>query len=189
MCDISGKLIAWMDGELAENEAVEVERLVRDCSECRSHVDAFGEVSRLVITYYFHATAAAAAPRSGRKLPRWIPTLAGAAAIAAMLLFALRPAAVKPIPVVARAVASEAAAAPNAVGQATKVKSKAVHRHSRSSTRRNSNTDWALANPAFQMVIPADAMFAPGAVPEGTIFRADLSMASDGSVQGLRLLQ
>ncbi len=187
MCDISGKLIAWMDGELAENEAVEVERHVRDCSECRSHVDAFGEVSRLVMTYC-DATAAAA-PWSGRKLPRWIPALAGAAAIAAMLLFALRPAAVKPIPVVARAVASEAAAAPNAVGQATKVKSKAVHRHSRSSTRRNSNTDWALANPAFQIVIPADAMFAPGAVPEGTIFRADLSMASDGSVQGLRLLQ
>src|SRR3954467_6800897 len=120
MCNVSGKLITWMDGELAENEAVEVERHVRDCSECRSHVNSFGEVSRLVMTYC-DATAAAA-PRSGRRLPRWIPALAGAAAIAAMLLFALRPATVKPIPVVARVVASEAVAAPNAAAEATKVK-------------------------------------------------------------------
>jgi anti-sigma factor RsiW len=185
MCDGSGKLIAWMDGELAENEAADVERHVRECAECRSRVEAFGEVSRLVVSYC--DVAAEAGPR--RKLPLWIPALAGAGAMAAMLLFTLWPVSGKPMPIVARAVASEPVAAPKAVAGPTKVKAQTVHRHSHGVTRRTSNTDWAFASPAFQIVIPADAMFAPGAVPEGTMFRADLSMASDGSVQGLRLLQ
>ncbi len=185
MCDVSGKLIAWMDGEVAENEAADVERHIRDCSECRSRVEAFRDVSQLVVAYCDAAVEA----RPSHRLPRGMPALAGAVAVAALLLFTFRPTAVKPIPVIVRA----AAAAPFSVLEAapapTKVNTKAVHRHRENGTRRNSNPEWAFANPAFQIVIPADAMFAPGAVPEGTVFRADLSMASDGSVQGLRLLQ
>ena len=51
MCDVSGKLIAWMDGELPENEAAYVERHIRDCSECRRCAEAYTCVSRLVIAY------------------------------------------------------------------------------------------------------------------------------------------
>jgi Putative zinc-finger len=185
MCDVSGKLIAWMDGELAEHEAADVDRHVRDCSDCRGRVNAFGEVSRLVEIY---CDAAAEVGRR-RKLPRWVPALAGAVAVAATLLFILHPITTNPAPVIARAANPAPVLVPEVVSAPTQVKAKAVHRRPKGVTRRNSNTDWAFANPAFQIVIPADAMFAPGAVPEGTIFRADLSMASDGSVQGLRLLQ
>ena len=44
-----------------------------------------------------------------------------------------------------------------------------------------------MADPAIQIAIPADAMFPPGAVPEGVTYIANLSLTSDGSVQGLRL--
>jgi anti-sigma factor RsiW len=192
MCDVSGKLIAWMDGELAENEAAVVELHVRDCSACRSHVEAFGEVSRLVATY---CDAAAVGARSSGKLPRWIPALAGASAVAALLLFTFRPSTfrpptVKPAPIVGQVASPAPSRVPKAAARTTtKVKGTTVHRRHESTTQRNSNSDWAFSNPALQIVIPADAMFAPGALPEGTIFRADLSMASDGSVQGLRLLQ
>jgi len=185
MCDVSGKLIAWMDGELAENEVADVKHHIRGCSECRSRVEAFGEISRLVVAYC--DAAAEAGPR--RRLPLWIPALVGAVAVVALLLFTFRPAEVKPIPVIVRAAAPAPVAVPETVPVLTNVKARAAHRRHESPPRRNSNPDWAFANPAFQIVIPADAMFAPGAVPEGTIFRADLSMAPDGSVQGLRLLQ
>jgi len=185
MCDVSGKLIAWLDGELAEKQAADVEQHVRDCAECRRLVEAFGEVSRLIVTY----CDAAHETRPRRRLLPWIPALAGAAAVAALLLFMLRPVAVKPIPVVLRAASPAPALVPGVTRVPTKVAAKTVHRHHQGAAQRNSNPDWAFANPAFQIVIPADAMFAPGALPEGTIFRADLSMASDGSVQGLRLLQ
>jgi len=185
MCDVSGKLVAWMDGELTENEAADVEQHVRDCSGCRNRVEAYGEVSRLVVTY----CDAAAATRPRRKLPRWVPALAGAVALAALLVFIFRPTVVKPMPIVARAADRAPASVPEAGSTPIKVKAKTVHRRHEGVTRRNPNTDWAFADPAFQIVIPAEAMFAPGALPEGTFFRADLSMASDGSVQGLRLLQ
>ena len=187
MCEVSGKLIAWMDGELAESEASVVERHVRDCSECRSRVDRFGEVSRLVVNYCDVRVGAGLR----RKLPGWVLAVAGAVATAALLLLTFRPATVKSIPVVAWAVNPAPIAVPKTVlvPAPIKTKAKAVLRHTESVTRRNSDDDWVPADPDVQIVIPAEAMFAPGAVPEGTIFRADLSMASDGSVQGLRLLQ
>jgi len=185
MCDLSGKLMAWMDGELAENEAADVERHVRDCAECRCRVEAFGEVSRLIVAYCDGATEAG---RRG-KLPLWMPALAGAVAAAALLLITLRPDTVKPIPVVLRAATPAPALIPEVAPVPTKVAAKTIHRNHRGVTPRDSNPNWAFADRAFQIVIPADAMFAPGAAPEGTVFRADLSMASDGSVQGLRLLQ
>jgi anti-sigma factor RsiW len=185
MCDVSGKLVAWIDGELAANESADVERHVRDCSECRSRVEAYGEVSRLVVSYCDAATAT----RSRRKLPRWVPALVGAAAVAALLLFIFRPTAVKPVPIVGRAADRAPELILKAPAAPVKVKAKAAHRRHEHQTGRDANTDWAFADPDIQIVIPAEAMFAPGAVPEGTVFRADLRMASDGSVQGLRLLQ
>jgi hypothetical protein len=43
-----------------------------------------------------------------------------------------------------------------------------------------------MADPAVQIAIPADAMFPPGAVPEGVTYIANVSL-TDGSVQGIRL--
>jgi hypothetical protein len=36
------------------------------------------------------------------------------------------------------------------------------------------------------MAIPADAVFPPGAVPEGVSFTADVSIGPDGSAQQIR---
>jgi hypothetical protein len=47
--------------------------------------------------------------------------------------------------------------------------------------------EWAMAEPAIQIAIPADAMFPPGAVPEGVTYIANVSLGGDGSVQGLRI--
>ena len=185
MCEWSGKLVAWMDAELGENDAAEVERHIRNCVECRSRVEAYGEVSRLVVTYC-EVHEVGAAPR---KLPRWVPALAGTAAAAAVLLFLLRPAPVRQLPVVAQAAYPAPAlvvGAPSAPGTA---KAKTVHPRHEHVAERNVNAGWAFADPNIQITIPAEAMFPPGAAPEGAIFRANLSVASDGSVQGLRLLQ
>src|SRR5260370_42519951 len=82
MCDFSGRLVAWMDRELRDNEAVDVERHVRDCSECRRRVDAYAEVSRAFVAYF----NAAIGERTRRRLPRWGPGQLSSAAPAGVLL-------------------------------------------------------------------------------------------------------
>ena len=42
---IAPKLIAWMDGELPERDAAEVERHLRECAECRECVAAYEQAS------------------------------------------------------------------------------------------------------------------------------------------------
>jgi negative regulator of sigma E activity len=192
MCDFSGRLVAWMDGELPDNEAADVERHVRGCSECRGRVRAYEQVSRELVAY----CDAAMGKKTRRKLPRWVPVLASAAAVAAVLLLGLQvfqPASVKQIPVHSR-VARVADASP-AVFLETAPKPvkpkpvKKIHRGHGIAGQQPPNANWTSAEPAIQIAIPVEAMFPPGAVPEGITFIADLSIASDGSVQGLRLQQ
>jgi hypothetical protein len=180
MCNFSGKLVAWMDRELSDNEAVDVERHVRDCSECQGRVGAYGEVSRLFVTY---CDAAAKGAKTRRKLPRWVPVLSSAVAVAVLLLM-FRPASIKQIPVPARV----ADASPSMVPETAPRPVKKAHRRQVTPVKTPQAT-WAFAEPFIQIAIPAEAMFPPGAVPEGLTYIADLSMASDGSIQGLRLQQ
>jgi hypothetical protein len=182
MCDFSGRLIAWMDRELPENEAADVERHVRDCSECRGCVYAYEQVSRTFVAY----CDAAVEKKTRRTLKRWVPLLASAAA-AAVLLLVLQPTTVKSISVRPRV----ADTTPAVVVETEIVlrAAKKVHRRRVIAPMKTPNTNWASAEPAIQIAIPVEAMFPPGAVPEGITFIADLSMAADGSVQGLRLQQ
>src|SRR5262249_61738176 len=46
---------------------------------------------------------------------------------------------------------------------------------------------WLPAEPAVQITLPAETMFAPGAVPQGVSFNAELVLAADGSAQRIRL--
>lgn len=183
MCDSPQKLVAWMDGELTDNESVDVERHVRNCSECQSSVEAYEDVTRLFGTY---CDATATETRLRRKRPRWVPVLSGAVA-AAVLLLMLHPASVKQVRLPVHLTDASAAMV---VGTApTQVKVKKLHRPRPIAPLKSSRANWAFADPTIQIAIPAEAMFPPGAVPEGITFIADLSMASDGSVQGLRLQQ
>ena len=188
MCNFSGKLVAWIDGELAEAEAADVERHIQNCPECRRGVAAYEEVGRLVVRY---CEAAATQPESNpwHKAARWVPALSGAVAAAAVLLFMLRPAPPKRLPVATPV--ARASAAPVLVT----AQSMPVHEKTRKVQPRHAMThpdvarpDWAV-EPAIQIAIPAESMFPPGAIPEGITFIADLSVAPDGSVQGLRLEQ
>lgn len=178
MCDFSGRLVAWMDRELPDNEAADVERHVRDCSECRRRVDTYEEVS-----HAFVARCDAAMEGTTRRRPRWMPVLAGAAAAAAVLFLVFQPASVKQIPV--RPPVADAS--PAIVPETAPKPVKTVHRRRGIAPAKTPNANWALPEPVIQIAIPVEAMFPPGAVPEGITFIADVSMAADGSVQGLRL--
>jgi Putative zinc-finger len=179
MCNFSGRLVAWMDGELAEPEAEEIERHVAICGECRGCISACENASRDFAAYYQTAARAAKPPR---RLPRWVPIVAATAATAAIALLALIPRSAKQVPAPPQVTIARP---PVAVEPAIKPLTP-VHRAHATAHRKAPTANWAMAEPAIQIAIPADAMFPPGAVPEGVNFVANLSLA-DGSVQAIRL--
>src|ERR1700730_17696332 len=89
MCDFSGKLMAWLDGELPAGEAADVERHLPLCTQCRGEVETFRQLSGAFDGYCDAYCDAVTAMRSRRKVPRWGLTVAGAAAaVAALFLLA-----------------------------------------------------------------------------------------------------
>ena len=88
-----------MDGELAENEAAEVEQHVRGL---RSSAEAASRRTRKQAANSPPTTTAttqtAIAAKPHRKLPRWVPVVAATAAAAAIVLLALLPRSAKPVP-------------------------------------------------------------------------------------------
>ena len=85
MCEYSGRLIAWLDQELPDEEATNVEWHVGHCAECRKAVSAYEEVSGAFLACY----EAAMAPRPRRKTLVWTAGgVAAAAAIVAVILLA-----------------------------------------------------------------------------------------------------
>jgi Putative zinc-finger len=188
MCDYSGRLLAWMDGELGADEAAVVGQHVRVCAECRASVASYEEASRGFAAYYQAAARPAIVTRMPSKLPRWVPVVAVAAVAAAVLVVMLLPRSVKVEPAPAPRLAQ--VPAPVAVGTApveTAVKRVAPVQHRHAAARRKAaNTNWAMAGPAIQIAIPADEMFPPGAVPDGVSYFANVSL-TNGSVQAVRL--
>src|SRR5712672_2142591 len=84
MCDFQAKLIAWLDHELPEHQAAEVERHVQACHQCRAERDRYEQVSK-TFDAYCDAVMAAKTPAN---VLRWVPALSGALlAIAASVLF------------------------------------------------------------------------------------------------------
>ncbi|HVP53692.1 MAG TPA: zf-HC2 domain-containing protein [Candidatus Eisenbacteria bacterium] len=186
MCDFRGPLIAWMDGELAETEAAAVERHVQGCTECRDRVASYEEAGSRFATYYSQATQATpAANLSSQTMPRWLPWAAVAAAVV-LIAMALLPRPAKQSPAVVPAVAVAPPPATEIDSNPARQVQPVARRHI-APRRKPRSTEWALAQPAIQIAIPADAVFPPGAVPEGISYIANLSLASDGSVQGVRL--
>lgn len=193
MCEFPEKLIAWSDRELPAGEAADVERHVRVCAECRSQLRAYERVSAAFEEY----CDAAVASQVRRRAPRWVLAVSGAAAVAAALFLVLPHARLRPPRAPIRAAAASQplvleAKRPTAVPVKPAVLVKKDHRRqlSLSPLRQDAiRTDvtWLPAEAAIQIAIPAEAMFPPGAVPEGISFTADLTIATDGSAQRLRL--
>jgi Putative zinc-finger len=90
MCDFSGKLIAWMDGELRERDAADVERHLSDCGKCCDLLVAYRQASG-AFEAFCEATFAARTRRAGMSRQALVACVAAgvAAAIAVLLLWPL----------------------------------------------------------------------------------------------------
>jgi anti-sigma factor RsiW len=178
MCDCSEKLIAWLDRELPEDEANELERHVQHCIKCQSRLDAYKEVDQALEAYCDRTMTLTVR----RKLPRWVPVLSGAAATIALLLIFPRGGQVEPVPS-----HTFAASAPVVLRTPPPSTSKRIHKRSAAVPAQSTDSNLMPPAPTVQIALPAAAMFPPGAVPEGVSLTAEFSVAADGSAQRLHL--
>jgi anti-sigma factor RsiW len=204
MCDFAEKLMAWLDQELPDDDAATVERHLHGCQECRDQVEAYRRVSGAFDRYCDAYCDALPAPNPSRRVTLPVLTISGgvavAAAVAMFFLLAARsrvqPAAPGAAPISAVVDAANAfppahAAQPvlaesRPVAQAKRRKG-AEHVRQAAAPRQSDETSWLTSEPAVEIAIPADAIFPPGAVPEGVGFTADVTIAPDGSAQLVRL--
>ena len=204
MCDVEPRLMAWVDGELSANDAAAVSLHLQACSECRDRIEAYRHLSGAFDQYcdaYCHAFAAA---KPVRKLTRRVVMISGgvavAAAVAMFLILAARwriqPAVPGALPATMAIEAEKTLLLEQAVHPAPAeiapvvriARRKAVEHVKRASAQRQTeDTNLLVSGPAVEIAIPADAIFPPGAVPEGFGFTADVTIAPDGSAQQVRL--
>jgi anti-sigma factor RsiW len=195
MCDFSKRLIAWIDRELPESEAMNLERHVAACAECSERLAAFRRTSS-AFNAYCEATFAA---EMRRMSPRWLVTtctaagFAAAAAIAALLMLPRHQ--VAQVPPTAPS-ATEAPLTPieRTQHQYASVRPARSHKSQHATAAETpvqasqlGNISRLPAEPPIQIAIPADAMFPPGAVPPGMSFTAELTISADGSAERLGL--
>jgi anti-sigma factor RsiW len=180
MCEFPDRLIAWLDRELPDEESAAVERHLRMCAECRQRVSDYEEVGSAFASYCDRSQTV----RLMRRLPLWAPLVAGAGVAALLALWFVLPRSpvqqlpLRPLPV---------ASAPAIAFETAPVAARVVYRRVAVPPAQNQETPWRPTEPAVQIVIPADGMFPPGAVPEGFSFVANVSIGPDGSPQALRL--
>lgn len=227
MCEFSVKLMAWIDGELAEGEGTAIEQHLAECGECRSRVAAYRRTSA-AWDAYCDAAVEVATPETRPSMLRWVPVAAGAAvgmAAAAALLVALpgerlapqpsrdavsatarataQSKAALPAPALDRAPASNRGALPatpspaesgaghldreKPLGRDRVAAVKPAHRELATASAPARSADLAAPEPAIEIAIPSEAMFPPGAVPEGMSFVADVTLGADGSAERVRL--
>jgi hypothetical protein len=186
-----------------------MERHLRECAPCRGQLDAYRQASDAFEAYSSACADAAVSAKRGRISMRPARAVSAAAAIAAMVAaFFLFTPRIRRSPVRTAAEIGSAAGAsqpvqtpskeparqPAAVAPlraAPRLESSKVAEHVRHAVpdRRleapGSEEDSSL--PGVEIAIPADAIFPPGAVPAGVSFTADVTMASDGSAEQIRL--
>ena len=206
MCDFSQRLIAWLDNELSPQEAASFERHIPVCSECQSQAGLYRQLNETIDAYCQAAIVSGPVRHSNKRV--WRPVLAGtaaSAAAAAALLFFLfkpgeRPPQIPPAATSVRSTASITAAPPPIASRKTPLvpapRQKASHRiknreQSRGPAFQNPapahNETWLPNQAPVYIAIPADALFPPGALPEGVGFIADVNWRMDGSAQRLQL--
>lgn len=201
MCEFSGRLIAWMDGELAEREGESAEQHLASCTECRARLSSYREASDAFRVYCGSAVDAVIERPRHSNVRRW----ALGAAVAAVVLLAVALARHATIPraatihhVAARAVTSPGNVPRTTDGSGETVLSSSVstRRHSpikpvrraralaegvKQQSARPASADPAESValvPAIEIAVPADGMFQPGAMPEGMSFVADVTIAA-----------
>jgi len=160
MCEYSGRLIAWLDHELPDEEATNVAWHAGRCAECRKALKAYEEVSDAFLACY----EAAVAVRPKRHLWRWAAAFSGMAAVATVVAVIL----LAPPP--AEVISFHPPSPPPAPILAVRAPVRVQHRALPAPIRRQ----WVADEPMVEVALPADALFPPGAVPAGFSFIADV---------------
>jgi anti-sigma factor RsiW len=164
MCNYSGRLIAWIDGELPEEEALNVEWHVGQCGDCRRAVRSYREISGAFLDCY----VAAMPVRHGARYMRWVGIASGVAAgilLAVMFANSHAEKLVAPVPAVDHA--------PAIAFQKTPARMLAVHAH-HTNRPKPILEHWVASEPTIEVALPADALFPPGAVPAGFTLITDI---------------
>jgi len=185
MCNFKEDLVAWLDGELPASEAATIERHLQVCSECQHFRSSYENAYHEFAAYYFETTRPKPAAPISLVSKRWIPYIAGAAAILAVAIALIPRSAEHQQDEVAASAAQQTIEVPAAdrVIPVNETRTGAV-RH-RAIHKKPQPANWATAQPAIQIAIPADAVFPPGALPEEFTYIA--SLAADGSLSDLRI--
>ena len=186
MCDLEAKLVAWLDGELPDDEAATLRAHVRECQTCHSRITAYRQVSEDFHLYCNAVFEAGTKPRTSR----WIPVLAAAAAaviISFIVYFRMR---VTPSsPAFTPIVSAQPASIPAPVSALGAVPGKAARHKPASPPRKPRVPQWEPWETSVEIAIPAESVFAPGAMPEGMRLIGELRIGPDGSVRQVRFRQ
>jgi hypothetical protein len=152
-----------MDRELAEAEAANVERHVRQCTECRRAVVSYRDISGAFLDCYVGAM-----PAQRTRIP-WIwAGVAGAAAAAILLAAVLARPGPERLPTLPPAMRAPAIAFEKTPTRMVVIRAR------RQPRPKPIRTQWIAAEPTVEIALPADALFPPGAVPAGFSFIADV---------------
>jgi len=199
MCEFSEKLIAWLDQELPAEDAGNVGLHIDACVECRAQIELYRRLNEIIDSYCDRALTLEPKHRSSRRMQRRVFTATAAAVAAGVLLLVLLRADFSPAPAGAPAIAFKAPVVPPPTLQKTATAVVLRDKPRRINTRHpqsgsvsqtvspNRNADWFPNEAPVYVAIPADALFPPGAFPEGVGFVADVNLRPDGSAQRLRL--
>jgi len=184
MCDVQAKLIAWLDRELSPNEAADVDRHIKGCRECRGRLATYKQVSETFEVY----CDAVVAGKTRHRVSRWVPVLASAVAAAVVMFLVFPQRRIEPPPVLAPTLAASSVPVPAPRAKEAAPRKTVRRRHAVPPVQKRA-MKWQQTETAVKIAIPAEAMFPPGAIPEGMNFIAELRIAPDGSVQQVRLRQ
>jgi len=158
MCEYSRRLIAWLDRELPDQEAPNVEWHVGQCADCRKAVSEYEEVSRAFLACY----EASGVVKTNSMVPLW--TLSGVTAAAAMVAVIL----------LAQPPVEKLSFHPLSPAPAPMMTVRArAHVHHRANPV-SAHRQWVADEPVVEVALPADALFPPGAVPPGFNYIADV---------------
>jgi len=204
MCKFSENLIAWLDQELPAEQAANVARHVRACTACRGQIEVYRQLSEAIDAYCDAVLVSNAKSRSSARVRPTVFAASAVAAAAALFFLLLGP---------AERLRSLFSAGPNGVPaiarKATPVPAPRVEKvHSEAAAEKvpkrirsqrpssissplvaspNRDESWLPNEAPVYIAIPADALFPPGALPDGVGFVADVNLRPDGSAQRLRL--
>jgi hypothetical protein len=90
MCDFSGKLIAWMDGELTDAEVLVIQEHLDSCADCQCRLASYRWASGSFAAYCEAATTSIITAQARLRVPRWAFAAAAVAVAVAPLLFVPR---------------------------------------------------------------------------------------------------